>query len=52
MKRDISFCSGCYCMTNSIRKGKLDYACANCGHDKTLGDIMREEAVGKTDKEE
>jgi len=38
---EITYCSGCHCMTKSIRKGRSYYICGKCGHDKSLGDIFQ-----------
>ena len=40
-KDDISLCNNCNCMTHSIRKGRANYICGKCGHDKTLGDLLQ-----------
>lgn len=39
----VTLCSGCYCMTKSVRKGRCHYVCGKCGHDKSLGDLYQYE---------
>lgn len=38
---EISLCNGCHCMTHSIRKGRANWVCGKCGHNKTLGDVFQ-----------
>ena len=40
---DITYCNGCNCMTKSIRKGRADFRCGKCEHNKTLGDVFQYE---------
>ena len=40
-------CSGCNCMTKSIRKSRAKYICEKCGYDKTLCDVFQYEANQK-----
>ena len=46
---DITLCNGCHCMTKSIRKGRANYVCGKCGHNKSLGDYYQWEAENKED---
>jgi len=36
-------------MTKSIRKGRANYVCGKCGHNKSLGDYYQWEAENKED---
>lgn len=50
MKDDITYCSGCNCMTKSIRKGRAHYVCGKCNHDKSLGDVYQYELKSNKNK--
>ena len=43
MKDDITLCSGCNCVTRSIRVSRANFKCGKCGYDKTLGDVFQAE---------
>lgn len=49
---EISLCNGCGCMTKSIVKGRANFRCGKCGHDKTLGDVFQHEAKHDTKLEQ
>lgn len=39
----VTLCSGCNCMTRSIRQARAMYICGKCGADKSLGDVFQYE---------
>ena len=41
----ITYCTGCHCMTKSIRKGRGKYVCGKCKHDKSMSDVYYMECV-------
>ncbi len=45
MTDELSLCSGCHCMTKSIRVGRTKYKCGKCQHDKSLSDFFWYEAT-------
>ena len=48
MNDNVTLCSGCNCMTKSIKKSRAYLICEKCGYDKTLGDVFQSELeVGK-----
>ena len=48
---DITYCTGCNCMTHSIRKGRANYICDKCGNHKSLGDFYQFELSERLNKE-
>ena len=43
---ELSFCSNCHCMTNSIKKGRAKWICGKCKSDKSMSHISLEERKG------
>ncbi len=41
MSKETTHCTGCNCITYSIRKGRAHFVCDKCGHNKTLGDVYQ-----------
>jgi len=45
---EITLCSGCNCMTKSLRLGRANYICAKCSHDKSISDYFQWELKQKS----
>jgi hypothetical protein len=50
MTDKITLCTGCNCMTKSIRKSRAKFICGKCGHDKSLGDVYQYELEERNNK--
>jgi len=46
----ITHCTGCNCMTKSIRISRANYKCGKCGYDKSIGDVFQAEMKREENK--